>query len=348
MVYIIILAIAALFGPHLWARHVLNRYNRLEYFSGSGIDLARLVLERLNLNDVTVEMTDTGDHYDPAEKTIRLTKKVCGHRTLTAVVVAAHEVGHAIQDHSGYKPLKTRTRMIGTAQKLERFGAIIRKEIKMAKKSLAILAIVLATIPIMPLASFAFEFDVWKSGMTIAQAIKTAQTHDIPLTPAGVSEAGRRGEMHFQLEMDESVKKYSNFCYQDKIMGNAALVTLHFTPMSKKLSHICIFWPEADAAQHTEVVLKLTEKYGNPLKYSPIKDPLPRVAGVQPEMAFSQGQYFEMDRQNMISVQPTGESSTALFLNYTDLPLNRMEHTENQTLKKYIEIRYRQQDENRM
>ena len=125
MLYIIIIAIIVLFGPHLWARHVFNRYNRQEYFSGSGIDLVQLVLERLNLNEVTVEMTDTGDHYDPAGKTIRLTKRVCGRKTLTAVVVAAHEVGHAIQDQSGYKPLKTRTRMIGTAQKLERIGAII-------------------------------------------------------------------------------------------------------------------------------------------------------------------------------------------------------------------------------
>ena len=125
MLYIIIAAVTVMFGPHLWARHVLNRYNRQEYFSGSGIDLARLVLERLNLNEVTVEITDTGDHYDPAEKTIRLTKSVCGRKTLTAVVVAAHEVGHAIQDQNGYKPLKTRTRMIGTAQKLERIGAII-------------------------------------------------------------------------------------------------------------------------------------------------------------------------------------------------------------------------------
>ena len=125
MIYLIIIAVVVLFGPHLWARHVLNRYNRQEYFSGSGIDLARLVLAHLNLNDVTVEMTDTGDHYDPTGKTIRLTEKVCGRKTLTAVVVAAHEIGHAIQDHSGYKPLKTRTRMIGTAQKIERIGAII-------------------------------------------------------------------------------------------------------------------------------------------------------------------------------------------------------------------------------
>ena len=125
MIFLIIIAIAVLFGPHLWARHVLNRYNRREYFSGNGIDLARLVVERLNLNEVTVEMTDTGDHYNPAEKTICLTKNTCGRKTLTAVVVAAHEIGHAIQDQSGYKPLKTRTRMIGTAQKLERIGAII-------------------------------------------------------------------------------------------------------------------------------------------------------------------------------------------------------------------------------
>jgi Zn-dependent membrane protease YugP len=125
MIYLIIIAVAVLFGPHLWAKHVLNRYNKEEYFSGSGIDLARLVLARLNLNEVTVEMTDTGDHYDPAEKTIRLTNSLCGRKTLAAVVVAAHEVGHAIQDQSGYKPLKTRTRMIGTAQKLERLGAII-------------------------------------------------------------------------------------------------------------------------------------------------------------------------------------------------------------------------------
>jgi Zn-dependent membrane protease YugP len=125
MIYIIIFAIIALFGPHLWARYVLNRYNRQEYFSGSGIDLARLILERLNLNDVKVEVTDTADHYDPSQKTIRLTENTCGRKTLTSVVVAAHEIGHAIQDQAGYKPLKTRTRMIGTAQKVERIGAVI-------------------------------------------------------------------------------------------------------------------------------------------------------------------------------------------------------------------------------
>ncbi|MBT8371579.1 MAG: zinc metallopeptidase [Deltaproteobacteria bacterium] len=125
MFYIIVIAIVAMFGPHLWAKHILNRHNRQEYFSGSGIDLARMILERLNISDVSVEVTDTADHYDPTGKTIRLTEKTYGRKTLTAVVVAAHEVGHALQDHSGYQPLKTRTRMIGTAHKLERMGAAI-------------------------------------------------------------------------------------------------------------------------------------------------------------------------------------------------------------------------------
>jgi Zn-dependent membrane protease YugP len=125
MIYVIGIAIAVLFGPHLWAKHVLAKYNRQEYFSGSGIDLARMILTRLDLNDVTVDVTDIGDHYDPVGKAVRLTSKICGRKTLTAVVVAAHEVGHAIQDHTGYKPLKTRTRMIGMAQKVERIGAII-------------------------------------------------------------------------------------------------------------------------------------------------------------------------------------------------------------------------------
>ena len=125
MVYLIIVVIFILFGPHLWAKRILSRYNREEYFSGNGIDLARMVLEHLDLDDVKVEVTDTADHYDPVNKTIRLTEERCGRRTLTAIVVAAHEVGHAMQDHAGYKPLRMRTRLIGTAAKLERVGAAL-------------------------------------------------------------------------------------------------------------------------------------------------------------------------------------------------------------------------------
>ena len=122
---LVILAIALLYGPHLWARYVLNRYNREEYFSGNGFDLARLVLQDNNLAEVNVEPTPLGDHYDPQKKIVRLSQATCGRKTLTAVVVAAHEVGHALQDHEHYPPLAARTRMVVTAARVERIGAAI-------------------------------------------------------------------------------------------------------------------------------------------------------------------------------------------------------------------------------
>ena len=69
--------------------------------------------------------TPLGDHYDPERKTIGLTRARCGRKSLTAVVVAAHEVGHAVQDHQGYAPLRVRTRMVAVAARMERLGAAV-------------------------------------------------------------------------------------------------------------------------------------------------------------------------------------------------------------------------------
>ena len=123
LAFVIILVIAILYGPHVWARYVLQRYNREEYFSGNGFDLARLLLKSTQLDSVGVEATALGDHYDPEKKIVRLTTATCGRKTLTAVVVAAHEVGHALQDRENYPPLAARTRLVGTASRFERIGA---------------------------------------------------------------------------------------------------------------------------------------------------------------------------------------------------------------------------------
>ncbi len=110
-------------GPGLWARHVLERYGREEYFSGTGIDLARLLVEDLRLEGVRVETTDKGDHYDPLEKVVRLNPAMTGRRSLTAVVVAAHEIGHALQDQSGDGLLRFRTGLVRFGIWAERIGA---------------------------------------------------------------------------------------------------------------------------------------------------------------------------------------------------------------------------------
>lgn len=125
MAYVLgILALVALIaGPGLWARHVLERYGREEYFSGTGIDLARILVRDLNLTGVRVETTELGDHYDPGDKVVRLNPANSGKRSLTAVVVAAHEVGHALQDQSGEGLLRFRTGLVMFGVWAERIGA---------------------------------------------------------------------------------------------------------------------------------------------------------------------------------------------------------------------------------
>ncbi len=114
----IILVIVILFGPSFWVKMAMARHakDRTDY-PGTGGEFARHILDQLSLPDVKVESTDMGDHYDPMDKAVRLSRKNYEGKSLTAVAVAAHEVGHAIQDRDGYKPFKQRM----TLAKTERF-----------------------------------------------------------------------------------------------------------------------------------------------------------------------------------------------------------------------------------
>lgn len=115
MVYILLigLLLAAAFAPSLWAKWVLSRNNTdRPDFPGTGGELAEHLVERHNLTGVVVEETDQGSHYDPIAKAVRLEPDYYHGRSVSAVAVAAHEVGHAIQDHENYPPLRTRHALV--------------------------------------------------------------------------------------------------------------------------------------------------------------------------------------------------------------------------------------------
>lgn len=119
-----LLFLAVVFGPGLWVKRVMHRYSEpADRYPGSGADLARHLLRRYGLSEVTVERTDAGDHYDPQAKAVRLTPDNFDSHSLTAITVAAHEVGHALQDHEGFAPLRWRNRLIASTRHLERLGA---------------------------------------------------------------------------------------------------------------------------------------------------------------------------------------------------------------------------------
>jgi len=125
--YLVVLLAAILllvFGPGLWVKRVMATYSHpADRYAGTGAQLARHLLNKYGLETVAVESTPDGDHYDPEAKAVRLTEDKFNGHSLTAITVAAHEVGHALQDHDGYAPLRIRSRLVKATRNIERLGA---------------------------------------------------------------------------------------------------------------------------------------------------------------------------------------------------------------------------------
>lgn len=129
MIYLLFLAVLLLlvFGPQLWVGWVLDRHNRVEEanFPGTGSELARHLLDRCDLQEVKVEVSELGDHYDPQIRAVKLTRDKFDGKTLTAITVAAHECGHAYQ-HAAQEPLfLLRTRMAKLSLLAQRIGSLL-------------------------------------------------------------------------------------------------------------------------------------------------------------------------------------------------------------------------------
>lgn len=129
MHYLLLLAaiLLVLLGPQLWVGRVMARYHREdeENFPGNAGEFARHLLDRFGLQRIKVEPTEQGDHYDPQAGAVRLSQDKIGARTLTAIVTAAHEVGHALQ-HAADEPLLAwRTRLVYFAAFAQQLGSFL-------------------------------------------------------------------------------------------------------------------------------------------------------------------------------------------------------------------------------
>ena len=117
-----LLIVAPGFLLALWAtfkvKSTFNRYSKVAIASrASGAQVARELLERSGIHDVGVEPHHgfLSDHYHPTEKVVRLSENVFHGRSVSAVGVAAHEVGHAIQHAQGYGLMRLRQMLVGPA-----------------------------------------------------------------------------------------------------------------------------------------------------------------------------------------------------------------------------------------
>lgn len=103
----------------LWARHKVmatsRHYGKISCQSGyTGYQAARRILDEHGLDSVRIERVNGSltDHFDPRTNIVRLSDGVFSSSSITAIGIAAHECGHAIQYATGYVPIKIRGAII--------------------------------------------------------------------------------------------------------------------------------------------------------------------------------------------------------------------------------------------
>ena len=127
----IVMALPALILS-IWAQFKVSRafkkYSQVRNYRGlTGAEAARAILDYNGLGNVAIEETGgwLSDHYDPMHRVLRLSPPVFRQPTVTALAVAAHEAGHAIQHKAGYKPLTLRTMMVPATMFSSNFAWIL-------------------------------------------------------------------------------------------------------------------------------------------------------------------------------------------------------------------------------
>jgi Zn-dependent membrane protease YugP len=107
----------------LWARSrvngAFNKYKKVRTAQNvTGAQVARTLLDAQGLHHVQVEEVQgfLSDHYDPRSKVLRLSPEVYRTPSVAAAGIAAHEMGHALQDAGGYFPLQIRSAIVPAAQ----------------------------------------------------------------------------------------------------------------------------------------------------------------------------------------------------------------------------------------
>jgi len=137
--YLIIMVLAIAIGglAQLGISRTNKKYSRIPIASGmTGAQVALRILQsngiaspdgRTRRGSVGIQQVSGSltDHYDPSSGIVSLSDSIYGASSISAAAVAAHEVGHAIQDAHGYVFGRLRTAMVPTVNFSSRFSMIL-------------------------------------------------------------------------------------------------------------------------------------------------------------------------------------------------------------------------------
>jgi hypothetical protein len=149
--------------------------------------------------------------------------------------------------------------------------------------------------------SNAFQFDSWRLGMSVREAMAVAQDKDIPIVKDGIISVNK----HFDQKVMKYVDTANDFYYRADLLDEHAKVNLIFTPESKFLSTIKIQWraPFKDRAFQTKLFQLLTGKYGSYAK--------------KQRQIFYEISTWTIDKTNWVSMRTGGNAILAEYLDMT-------------------------------
>lgn len=115
-----------MFLPSMWVKHILKKHGKeRDDLQGTGGELAQHLINRFELEEVTLETTtEGGDCYNHGTKTVHLSPSIFDRKSLSAIAVATHEVGHAIQFERGEPLAALNSKYLQPAYVFEKWAKI--------------------------------------------------------------------------------------------------------------------------------------------------------------------------------------------------------------------------------
>ncbi len=120
LIFLFILFVA----PIIWYNYIFKKNDKvLINMPFTGFEFGRELLQEHNLNDVQIEGTKLGDHYDLINKKVMVLEDRLRKKSLTSITIICHEIAHAIQHKENYKPLKRRNVIIRNTSWITQLGS---------------------------------------------------------------------------------------------------------------------------------------------------------------------------------------------------------------------------------
>ena len=126
MIFYITLLLILSIAPMIWLNYVFTKNDKvLVNMPFTGLEFGKIILNELGLNDVKIEKSLSIDHYDLNEKKVKVSENRLSRKSLTAISIVCHEIGHAMQHHEKYKPLEQRTSLVKNTAWISQLGSVL-------------------------------------------------------------------------------------------------------------------------------------------------------------------------------------------------------------------------------